>query len=203
VRGAVVAASSIRLLFSPPDSSTVRPAVFLDRDGVINEKIPGGYVTDWNSFRFVPGITGALRALSSIGLPIIVVSNQAGVGKGMPSRRVLGQITRRFVEALRKEGARVDAVYYCPHAPESGCNCRKPRPGLLEQAAEDWGVALTRSVLVGDSQSDLKAADAVGCRAVIFTRDSDKANGSPFALRVVRNASDLSGIVISLLENIA
>jgi D-glycero-D-manno-heptose 1,7-bisphosphate phosphatase len=202
MRKAAIATGSIRLFFSPPDHSSTQPAVFVDRDGVINEKIAGGYVTGWRSFRFIPGITEALQALSSLGLPVIVVSNQAGVGKGLMGRRALGQVTRRFVTTLRKEGARIDAVYYCPHAPDAGCNCRKPRPGLLEQAAEDWGVDLSRSVLIGDSQSDLEAAAAAGCRAVIFTADSGEQCDSPSIPNAVRNVSDLAATVAGLLKDL-
>ena len=140
---------SIRLFFSRPDTTTIKSAVFLDRDGVINKKISGGYVTDWRQFHFLPGIVETIANLASLGKPMIVVSNQAAVEKQLLDRSMLEQITRRFVGALRERGARIDAVYYCPHTPEMNCHCRKPKPGLLEEAAQDWSLDLNSSVLVG------------------------------------------------------
>ncbi len=168
---------SIRMLFSAPPPPAHVPALFLDRDGVINERIAGGYVTDWADFRFMPGITEALRALSSLALPVIVVSNQAGVGKGLLTAGKLADITRRFVEALDRSRARIDAVYYCPHTPAAGCPCRKPRPGLLEAAAVDWNLDLGSSVLVGDSASDAAAAQAAGCQAITLSSEPPPAAG--------------------------
>jgi len=194
-----VAPGSIRLFFSPPDRSTFGPALFLDRDGVINERILDGYVTDWDSFRFVPGIAETIRALSSLGPPIIVVSNQAGVGKRLMSVRVLAEITRRFVEALRRERARIDAVYYCPHTPLEACRCRKPRPGLLEDAAGDWGLDLGSSVLVGDDDSDVVAAKAVGCRAITFSRETQIAGGEASDSLLVSDPREIVPAVIRLL----
>jgi D-sedoheptulose 7-phosphate isomerase len=158
----------MRILFSEPPHAGTRPAIFFDRDGVINERIPNGYVTSWEQFRFVDGIVAAVASLAELGLPIIVVSNQACVGKGLLDESGLESITRRFVAALEGGGGRVDAVYYCPHRPDEMCGCRKPKPGLLEQGSRDWRIDLGRSVLVGDSATDLDAAAAVGCRAVLF-----------------------------------
>jgi histidinol-phosphate phosphatase family protein len=159
----------MRLILTRPPTTGTRPAIFLDRDGVINRRIAGGYVTNWRQFTFVRGIKTALARLSRMGIPLIVVSNQAGVGKGFVTRHALRDITERFVAALAKAGARIDAVYYCPHTPEDRCSCRKPRPGLLRQAARDWRLSLKRSVLIGDSLSDLEAACAVHCPAIFLT----------------------------------
>ncbi len=158
----------MRLIFTDPSHRGMRPAIFFDRDGVINQRIHGGYVTEWRQFEFLPGIKETLASLSQLGVPIIVVSNQAAIGKGMLDASVLAEVTNRFVSLLATAGARIDAVYYCPHTAEAECPCRKPRPGLLEQAAREWGLDLTLSILVGDSMSDLEAARAVGCQAVFL-----------------------------------
>jgi D-glycero-D-manno-heptose 1,7-bisphosphate phosphatase len=158
----------MRFTFTKPAGREIRPAIFLDRDGVINQRIQGGYVTERCQFKFLPGIKGTLASLSELGLPIIVVSNQAALGKGMLEASALAEMTKRFVSLLAAAGARIDAVYYCPHTPEAACPCRKPRPGLLKQAAREWWLDLTRSILVGDSVSDVEAARAVGCRAVFL-----------------------------------
>lgn len=158
----------LRFLFSTPPLTGSSPAIFLDRDGVINERILGGYVTRWSAFKFSPGIQRAMADLSSLAPPLIVVSNQAGVGKGLMTPAELAEITRQFVTELRNYGARVDAVYYCTHKPEEHCSCRKPAPGLLLQAAQDWRIDLQSSILIGDSPTDLRAAKATRCRTILF-----------------------------------
>lgn len=140
-----------------PDSLT---AVFLDRDGVINVKAPEpGYVSRWDDFEFLPGVIESIAELRAGGLLVVVVTNQRGVALGQMSRTDVEDIHRRMVES----GAEVDAVYYCPH--ETGeCDCRKPRPGMLERAAREVpGVSLGRSAaIVGDSESDMEAGRAAG-----------------------------------------
>lgn len=161
---------SLRVNIVEPVPSASRPGLFLDRDGVINERIFGSYVANWSEFKFVPGIVSALSQVSTLQLPMIVVSNQAGVGKQLVSKEQLAEITQRFVRALAVAGARIDAVYYCPHRPDENCRCRKPATGLLTRAAADWNIDLRRSVLVGDSPSDLAAAEAVGCKSLYFSQ---------------------------------
>ena len=192
----------MRLLFSQPSSSALRPAIFLDRDGVINERITGGYVTDWSKFSFVPGIVRALTMLSETSLPIIVVSNQAGVEKGLIKRSDLTELTRRFVDHLRQVSARIDAVYYCTHVPERGCACRKPREGLLRRAAQDWRIDLRNSVLVGDSVTDAEAARAVDCRAILFDRTASISNGVPAGTITVNHVSEIAGCVCASLATV-
>jgi D-glycero-D-manno-heptose 1,7-bisphosphate phosphatase len=159
---------SIAFRFGDPATYGRRPAIFLDRDGVINERVVGGYVTSWSQFRFLDGIIPALRDLSRLRLPMIVVSNQAGVGKGLMGRAALARITDRFVAQLARAGVPIVAVYYCPHTSDAECRCRKPRPGLLRQAARNWKIDLGRSILIGDSPSDIEAARAAGCRSILF-----------------------------------
>ena len=142
-------------------------AVFLDRDGVINRRIQDGYVTRLSDFEFLPDTIPGIRALAALGRPIIVVSNQAGVAKGSVKLRSLEQITAWFVGEIVAGGGRIDAVYYCPHAPADDCTCRKPKPGLLLQAASDFGVDLRQSVMIGDTVSDAEAATNAGVRALL------------------------------------
>jgi D-glycero-D-manno-heptose 1,7-bisphosphate phosphatase len=146
-------------------------AVFLDRDGVINRRIHDGYVTRLSEFEFLPDAIPGVRALAGLGKPIIVVSNQAGVAKGLVKLRALEQITTWFVGELVAAGGRVDAVYYCPHAPADECQCRKPKPGLFLQAASDFGVDLQQSVMIGDTVSDAEAATNAGVRALLVERE--------------------------------
>ncbi|MGH2354185.1 MAG: D-glycero-beta-D-manno-heptose 1,7-bisphosphate 7-phosphatase, partial [Chloroflexota bacterium] len=144
-----------------------RPAVFLDRDGVINENLDGAYVRTWEAFRFLPGAVESIVALSQAGHPVVVVTNQGGIGRGHMTAAALDDIHARMVAAIRASGGLVDAVLYCPHHPDDGCECRKPRPGLLQRAACELGLDLSRSVFVGDHLTDLQAAVAAGCRPIL------------------------------------
>ena len=132
--------------------------ILFDRDGVINERVVGGYVTEWKQFRFRDGIIQAMTALAKLALPMVVVSNQAGVGKCLLSSRAPEDITERFVSELKECHVRIDVVYYCPHTPEQNCGWRKPRSELMEAAARDWKLDLGRSVLIADSETDLETA---------------------------------------------
>jgi D-glycero-D-manno-heptose 1,7-bisphosphate phosphatase len=138
-------------------------AIFLDRDGVICEN-RADHVKSWPEFRFLPGAKEAVAALSHLGLPIIVVTNQAAIGRGLVSTEVVNEINRRMVAEMAAYGGHIDRVLYCPHRPDEKCSCRKPEPGLLQQAADEMNINLSRSYLVGDSVSDLQAGQKVGCR---------------------------------------
>jgi D-glycero-D-manno-heptose 1,7-bisphosphate phosphatase len=157
------------LVVRPPAPS--RRAIFLDRDGVINRRIVGGYVTTWSEFHFLAGALDGIARLAAGPSPIIVVSNQAGVGKGLVSVSSLAEITNRFVSTIERAGGRVDAVYYCPHTPADACECRKPKPGLLLEAQRDWGLDLAGSVFLGDSATDAEAGRAAGCEVVLAADD--------------------------------
>lgn len=142
------------------------PAVFLDRDGVINRN-RGDYVLSWAEFEFLPGSLEALRRLAGLGWPVVVVTNQSPIGRGLVSSRTIADINRRMMALVRDAGGRLDAVYSCPHWPEEGCECRKPRPGLLLMAARDLGLDLERSCLIGDGAGDIEAGLACGCRSLL------------------------------------
>lgn len=143
--------------------------VLLDRDGIINRRIPLGYVTSWNQFIFLPGVLEGLRRLTGAGISTVVVSNQAGVGKGVMPRSALDRITRRFVHKVRAHGGSIAGVYYCPHRKEEHCKCRKPQPGLLIQAQRHYHFNFAETWLIGDSISDLIAAERAGCRAILVS----------------------------------
>ncbi|MDP2663182.1 MAG: HAD family hydrolase [Dehalococcoidia bacterium] len=144
-------------------------AVFLDRDGVINENRPD-HVRTWEEFRFLPRAAEAIAQLNMAGYLVFVVTNQAIVNRGQVSRTQVEGINDRMVEEIGKRGGRITEVLYCPHRPEELCECRKPNPGLLYRAAAKYSLDLRQSYLVGDAVSDVAAGLRAGCRNfLVFT----------------------------------
>jgi D-glycero-D-manno-heptose 1,7-bisphosphate phosphatase len=150
----------------------LKPAVFLDRDGVVIGDTH--YVHSIDKVRLLSGSAEAIAELNRAGWPVVIVTNQAGIARGFFSVETLHKINDHMAELLRGHGARVDGVYYCPHHPEGDvleyrrhCECRKPKPGMLLQAARELGLDLTRSWMIGDRITDLEAGSAVGCRTVL------------------------------------
>lgn len=154
-------------------------AVFLDRDGVINAMWldPDHGTVDSpanpDQFRLLPGVSEAVCRLRALGFRIVVVSNQPGIAKGKMVPDLLDAITRKMEDELRRAGALLDGVYYCLHHPAAAlpayrqdCGCRKPRPGLLRRAAEELGIDLGRSYMIGDGLHDVQAGRAVGCTTI-------------------------------------
>jgi D-glycero-D-manno-heptose 1,7-bisphosphate phosphatase len=140
--------------------------VFLDRDGVINENRPD-HVKCWDEFSFLPGALDAIARLGQAGFRVFVITNQAVINRGLVPRDIVDAINSRMVLEIERHGGRVEQVVYCPHRPEEECHCRKPRPGLLLETAERYGLNLQEAVVVGDSLSDIEAGQAVGCQTVL------------------------------------
>ena len=142
--------------------------VFLDRDGVINRNPPNmGYVRNWSEFSFIPNARKAIRELTQNGYRIIVVTNQAGIGRGLFSEEDLTDIHARMVSEIAAAGGRIDAIYYCPHHPDAGCACRKPKPGMLIRAGREHNIELSSAYLIGDSITDIEAGQRAGTRALL------------------------------------
>jgi D-glycero-D-manno-heptose 1,7-bisphosphate phosphatase len=158
-----------------------RPAVFLDRDGTLVRET--GYLSDPEALELLPGVGLALRNLVEAGIPLVVVSNQSGVGRGMFTSADVHAIMARLRQRLRAHGVEISAIYYCPHRPEEGCPCRKPRTGLLERAAEDLHLSLADSVMIGDKRIDAAAGRRAGGRGVLvrtgYGRDEEGRADAP------------------------
>lgn len=144
----------------------MRPWIILDRDGVINEDRPG-YTKSVSEWCPIPGSLEAIAALSRSGYAMVVASNQAGVGRGVLQQHKLDEIHRLMCSEVESMGGKIEGVFYCPHTEAAGCNCRKPRTGMLDAIEEQLGADLTNAPLVGDSLIDLQAARAKGCRPVL------------------------------------
>jgi D-glycero-D-manno-heptose 1,7-bisphosphate phosphatase len=177
----------------------VTRAVFLDRDGVINQKAPGErYVTRWEDFHLLPGVIEGIAQLNRAGLRVIVVTNQRCVAKGLLTEADLEKLHRQMCEHLAAAGARIDAIYYCPHELAPACDCRKPAPGMLLRAARTHGLDLATSWMIGDSDSDIQAGKNAGCRTARLwgkkRTESDAAVDRPAAAADIVAASFLDAI---------
>jgi D-glycero-D-manno-heptose 1,7-bisphosphate phosphatase len=144
----------------------MQAAIFLDRDGVIIEN-RDDYVKCLDEVRFLPGALSALQQLGHSSWTVVEVTNQSVVGRGVITIEQAQEINEFLVAEIKRQGGRIDAAYMCPHHPRSSCCCRKPAPGMLLQAAEQLGLDLSRSYLVGDGVSDILAAQAVGVRGIM------------------------------------
>jgi len=149
-----------------------KPAVFLDRDGTINEQM--GYINHTCRFKLLPGAAAAIKKLNDAGIPVVVVSNQSGLARGYFPAELLTAVNDKMNKELAETGAHVDGIYYCPHHPEAEderfratCDCRKPKPGLVLQASEEMGLDPEQSYLVGDRWSDIKTAANCGATSIL------------------------------------
>ena len=140
--------------------------IFLDRDGVINEN-QADYVKSWSEFRFLPGSLEAIAKLTQAGHRIVVCTNQAGIARGSITVETVEEIHRNMIAAIAEVGGVIEKVYYCPHGKDENCLCRKPRPGLLLRARDELSLDMSDAVFIGDSITDVRAAIAVGIRAVL------------------------------------
>lgn len=145
--------------------------LFLDRDGTVNEEVD--FLTTPDGLRLIPGSAAAIQVANQLGLKVIIVTNQSGVARGLLSEQRLQEIHQHLIEQLKQEGALLDAIYYCPHLPEEGnspyhreCSCRKPKPGMLMQAAAQFDIDLSRSFVVGDRKIDVEMGMKVGATTI-------------------------------------
>jgi D-glycero-D-manno-heptose 1,7-bisphosphate phosphatase len=143
----------------------MQPAIFLDRDGVIIQNRPN-YVRSWEDVDIFPQALRAISKLRDLPYKVVIVTNQSAVGRGIITLEDAERINRLLVNEISGAGGQIDGIYMCPHAPEEGCDCRKPNPGLILEASEAQSLDLKRSVLIGDALSDLVAGRAAGISRV-------------------------------------
>lgn len=157
------------------DVSTVQgTAVFLDRDGTLNHDT--GYVTTPEQLVLFPGVPEAIARLNQLGAMVLLVTNQSAIGRGMMTIEGLEAIHERLAELIRPHGARIDCIFFCPHHPQAGCGCRKPKAGLIDQAAHRFALDLSQCYLVGDKRSDLEAAQTASVPGVLVMTSSYSAD---------------------------
>lgn len=154
-------------------------AVFLDRDGTLIEDV--GYPRDPGQVRFLDGAPEGLARLSAAGFLLVLVSNQSGIGRGLIQPREAQAVHERLVSVLAGEGIRLAGAKYCPHAPNAGCDCRKPSPGMLIAAGAELGVDLEASFMIGDKQSDVEAGRRAGCTTLLLGAVGQSTGGADHA----------------------
>lgn len=154
---------------------TLRPGILIDRDGTLIEE--RNYLSEPAGVELFPGVPAAVATVNRAGVPIVIVSNQSGIGRGYFTEDDLATVKARVQEVLAVEGAHLDGYYHCPHAPSDGCRCRKPAPAMAEQAAADLDLDLHRSFVIGDKRADLELGRAVGATAILvrtgYGRDTE------------------------------
>lgn len=148
-----------------PEQSPLRPAVFLDRDGTVAEEV--GYLNHASRFRMFPFAAAAIHRLNEARLPVIVVTNQSGVGRGYFPESLVQSVNELMAHQLAESSAKIDAIYYCPHTSAENCDCRKPKTGMLDRAAQEHALDLRRSFVVGDRYGDIELARNAGARSIL------------------------------------
>ena len=142
--------------------------VFVDRDGVVNHDVIGGYITRWEDFKFHDAVLAGLKRLTQAGYKIVLISNQAGVGDGVYSEKTLKQIHEKMLQVFKKEGIQLNGSYFCLHGKNAGCECRKPKTGLFVEAARN-GILFDKSAtfFIGDKVTDIEAGKSFGLRTIL------------------------------------
>lgn len=179
------------------------PAIFLDRDGVIIENRPS-YVLSWTDVHFFPQALEALARLRDTSFKIVIVTNQSAIGRGLISPAAADEINKRLVQVIEAAGGRIDGIFLCPHAPQEGCECRKPKPGLLVQAASALSLDISQSIMVGDAISDVMAGQAAGVRCAVLVRTgrgaSEEHSPLPDNIKSIRVYDTLADALADILK---
>ena len=152
----------------------LQKVVFLDRDGVINRDSPN-YIKSWSEFEFLPGSLEAIKILTLNGFAVIVITNQSVISRNMVSAKELEYIHNRMKEVVESRGGKIKDIFFCPHLPKDGCDCRKPKPGLIYQAQKAYRIDIASSAMVGDSAKDIECAGNAGCACRILVRTGNVA----------------------------
>ena len=152
------------------DMSELHKAVFFDRDGVINKERTD-YVKTTAELEILPNVAESVRLLKDAGFLVVVITNQSAVNRGLTNHNNIKEIHSTIQKYLKRNGTYIDGFYYCPHRPDENCDCRKPKPGLLLEAARELKIDLKSSWMIGDKKSDLQSARLAGCKAIVISED--------------------------------
>lgn len=176
--------------------------VVLDRDGVLNEEAPNrGFISAPGEFRWLPGALDALKELHGAGIRLSVATNQSGVGRGMMSIEQVERVNTEMRHQALRHGAAIAAVFVCPHEPAAGCGCRKPLPGLIEEALANAQVAAEETLVVGDDLRDLEAGERAGAATALVLTGKGRSNEQAARERGVAIYQDLPALVRAVLSD--
>lgn len=177
--------------------------IFLDRDGVINRD-SSQYVKNWDEFEFLPGSLEAIRLLSQAGYELILITNQSIINRGWVPQRVLDHTHGRLRAAVEDVGGRIHDIFFCPHRPDEGCSCRKPKPGMILQAQQRYGIDLSAAVMIGDNAKDILCGRNAGCGTTILVRTGNIADAEQKLAEagvqpdsVARDLLDAAGMILA------
>lgn len=145
-------------------------AIFLDRDGVINQERED-YVKKLDEFNILENTSDAINIIKSHGFLVIIITNQSAINRKLLSVETLNKIHEKLQMYLKKDNTSFDGIYFCPHTPYENCECRKPKPGLILQAVNDFSIDISQSFMIGDSKKDIKAAKSAGCKGILLKKN--------------------------------
>lgn len=174
-------------------------AVFLDRDGTINEDT--GYIDSPERLSIIDGVSSAIKRLNSKGFKVIIITNQSGIARGYFSKDAADAVNTRLIEVLEKQGAHLDGIYYCPHHPDDNCECRKPKTGMLEKAKEDMHIDFKQSYVIGDKVSDVEIARNIGGKGILVLTGSGKGEKEKLIHKPSYIANNLQDAVEWIIKN--
>jgi len=188
---------------SPKSSSDKVQVVFLDRDGVINQDPKEKYyVHDWSEFQFIPDSINAAKLLQDHHYRLFVISNQAGVGRGMVKQSELDNITTHMLKVFREAEVNIEGVFYCTHQRDEGCGCRKPQTELYTKAISGLDVDFKQSFVIGDSERDIEAGKRLGCKTILVLSGLTDIKDVPkFKIQPTHVANNLKGATQWILES--
>ncbi|MBI5970735.1 MAG: HAD family hydrolase [Deltaproteobacteria bacterium] len=177
-------------------------SVFIDRDGTLNDD--SGYVGNPSGVVLIEGAAAAIKRLNKAGVKAVVVSNQSGVARGKFTLQDAEAVNKKLIELLAAEGARLDGIYFCPHHPDDGCGCRKPKTGLVVKAAKELGLDVGRSYVVGDKASDIELARNLGpsVKAALVLTGSGEAERGRLSFQPEFTASDIFQAIEWLIADV-
>jgi len=168
--------------------------IFLDRDGVINKEV--GYLHKIKDFQFIDGVFDACLHFQSLGFTLVIVTNQSGIGRGYYGKDEFHTVTDWMLQQFNNQGIDILDVFFCPHGPESGCDCRKPKPGMLTQAGKKHGINMEDSWMIGDKEADITAANTAGIQNTILVKSGHAIDENNSKASFVLNSIEQAKTVI-------
>ena len=183
-----------------PDNAERAGAIFIDRDGTVSEEV--GYMYHAGLFRMYPWTGQAIRKINASGMKSVLITNQSGIERGYFKEATVHEVHEVLQQGLKQWEAHLDGIYYCPHAPERDCDCRKPKPGLILRAARELDIDLSKSFMVGDRYLDVRAANAAGLRSVLVRCGDGASEVSRYASQPVPQPSFVTDNLLHAVDAI-